>query len=92
MERFQALLADLLEISRFDAGAAALDAEPTDLVEIARTALDAAQPLADNSGSELRLIALEPRCIADMDRRRIERILRNLIVNALEHGDGTRWN
>ncbi|MGW6174624.1 MtrAB system histidine kinase MtrB [Arthrobacter sp. NPDC055138] len=88
VERFQALLADLLEISRFDAGAAALDAEPTDLVEIARTALDAAQPLADNSGSELRLIALEPRCIADMDRRRIERILRNLIVNALEHGDG----
>ena len=46
VERFQALLADLLEISRFDAGAAALDAEPTDLVEIARTALDAAQPLA----------------------------------------------
>ncbi|WP_127511343.1 MtrAB system histidine kinase MtrB [Arthrobacter sulfonylureivorans] len=88
VERFQALLADLLEISRFDAGAAALDAEPTDLVEIARTALDAAQPLADNSGAELRLIALEPRCIADMDRRRIERILRNLIVNALEHGDG----
>jgi two-component system, OmpR family, sensor histidine kinase MtrB len=88
VERFQALLADLLEISRFDAGAAALDAEPTDLVEIARTALDAAQPLADNCGSELRLIALEPHCIADMDRRRIERILRNLIVNALEHGDG----
>ncbi|MET1156261.1 MtrAB system histidine kinase MtrB [Arthrobacter sp.] len=88
VERFQALLADLLEISRFDAGAAALDAEPTDLVEIARTALDAAQPLAANSGSELRLIALEPYCIADMDRRRIERILRNLIVNALEHGDG----
>jgi two-component system sensor histidine kinase MtrB len=88
VERFQALLADLLEISRFDAGAAALDAEPTDLVEIARTALDAAQPLADNYGSELRLIALEPRCIADVDRRRIERILRNLIVNALEHGDG----
>ncbi|TJY71275.1 HAMP domain-containing histidine kinase [Arthrobacter sp. CAU 1506] len=88
VERFQALLADLLEISRFDAGAAALDAEPTDVVEIARTALDAAQPLADNCGSELRLIALEPRCIADMDRRRIERILRNLIVNALEHGEG----
>jgi two-component system sensor histidine kinase MtrB len=88
VERFQALLADLLEISRFDAGAAALDAEPTDLVEIARTALDAAQPLADNCGSELRLIALEPHCIADMDRRRIERILRNLIINALEHGDG----
>ena len=88
VERFQALLADLLEISRFDAGAAALDAEPTDLVEIARTALDAAQPLAENSGSELRLIAHEPRCIADMDRRRIERILRNLIVNALEHGEG----
>ena len=34
LDRFEALLADLLEISRFDAGAAVLDAEPVDLRDI----------------------------------------------------------
>nr|WP_237740809.1 MtrAB system histidine kinase MtrB [Arthrobacter crystallopoietes] len=88
VERFQALLADLLEISRFDAGAAVLDAEPTDLLDVVRHAMEGAQPLADNSGSGLELKTDLTACVADMDPRRIDRILRNLIVNALEHGEG----
>src|SRR5205814_1223263 len=36
LDRFENLLTDLLEISRFDAGFAMLDAEPTDLVPIVR--------------------------------------------------------
>lgn len=88
VERFQALLADLLEISRFDAGAAVLDAEPTDLLDVVRRAIDDARPLAENSGSTVELVTDQTRCIADMDDRRIDRILRNLIVNALEHGEG----
>ncbi|WP_372463704.1 MtrAB system histidine kinase MtrB [Arthrobacter hankyongi] len=88
VERFQALLADLLEISRFDAGAAVLDAEPTDMLDVVRRAIDDARPLAENSGSALELVTEQTRCITDMDDRRIDRILRNLIVNALEHGEG----
>ncbi|MCC3277743.1 HAMP domain-containing histidine kinase [Arthrobacter sp. zg-Y40] len=88
VERFQALLADLLEISRFDAGAAALDLEPTDVFHIVRDVMDATEPLANNSGSEVTVVSKESSCVVDADPRRIERILRNLLVNALEHGEG----
>lgn len=88
VERFQALLADLLEISRFDAGAAALDLEPTDVFHIVRDVIDATEPLANNCGSEVAVVSKESSCVVDADPRRIERILRNLLVNALEHGEG----
>ncbi|MCQ1945408.1 MULTISPECIES: MtrAB system histidine kinase MtrB [unclassified Arthrobacter] len=88
VERFQALLADLLEISRFDAGAAALDLEPTDVFHIVRDVIDATEPLANNCGSEVVVVSKEASCVVDADPRRIERILRNLLVNALEHGEG----
>ena len=88
VERFQALLADLLEISRFDAGAAAPDLEPTDVFHIVRDVMDATEPLANNSGSEVVVVSKESSCVVDADPRRLERILRNLLVNALEHGEG----
>ncbi|MBO0804126.1 MAG: HAMP domain-containing histidine kinase [Nocardiopsaceae bacterium] len=87
-ERFEVLLTDLLEISRHDANVATLDAEPTDISDIARHSADDAQQLAERRGCriEFRLPA-EP-CIAEVDKRRVERILRNLLVNAVEHGEG----
>ena len=88
LDRFEALLADLLEISRYDAGAAVLEAEPTDLRLVASQVIDAAEPLAERRGSAVRLLAPERPCVAEVDPRRIERILRNLLVNALEHGEG----
>ncbi|MHA7281664.1 MtrAB system histidine kinase MtrB [Arthrobacter sp. TMS2-4] len=87
VERFQDLLADLLEISRFDAGAAVLEAESVDLVQLVQHAIEGARPLADRLGSELGIVSVETRFIVDADARRIDRILRNLIVNALEHGE-----
>lgn len=88
LDRFESLLADLLEISRFDAGAAALDIETVDLRITASRVVRAAQPLADRRGSPLTLILPEEPCPADVDERRVERILRNLVVNAIEHGEG----
>ncbi|MDJ0356451.1 MtrAB system histidine kinase MtrB [Paenarthrobacter sp. PH39-S1] len=90
VERFQALLSDLLEISRFDAGAAVLDAEPGDIYAVIHNVLEGAQPLAEQCGSTLTVIdsTEEYGSVVDMDPRRIDRILRNLVVNALEHGDG----
>lgn len=88
VERFQALLADLLEISRFDAGAATPDLEPTDIFTVVREVIDATEPLALNIGSEVTIVSKETSCMVDADPRRIERILRNLVVNALEHGEG----
>jgi two-component system, OmpR family, sensor histidine kinase MtrB len=87
IERFEVLLVDLLEISRHDANVATLDAEPTDICDLARRSADA-QQLAERRGCriEFRLPA-EP-CIAEVDKRRVDRILRNLLVNAVEHGEG----
>lgn len=88
VERFQILLNDLLEVSRFDAGVAVLDAEPTDLVALARRVIDAATLHADAMGSVLRLSTPAGGCVAEMDSRRIERVVRNLVMNAIEHGEG----
>ena len=86
--RFESLLTDLLEISRYDANAATLDAELVDVCDVVRQSADDAQHLAERRGAriEFRLPA-EP-CLAEMDRRRVERILRNLLCNAVEHGEG----
>ena len=88
LDRFESLLADLLEISRFDAGAAALDAEPHDVRETAARAVEAAEQLAQRRGIPL-VFQPSPRpCEAEIDPRRIERVLRNLVVNAIEHAEG----
>jgi len=88
LDRFESLLSDLLEISRFDAGAAVLEAEPVDLREVVQRVVDAAEPLARRKGSPLRVVGAEHPVVAEVDPRRIERVLRNLVVNALEHGEG----
>lgn len=86
LERFQSLLNDLLEISRFDAGAAVLATADEDLAEILRGVIDACTPLTQSTYTELRLHA--PTSIhAEIDRRRIERVLRNLVTNAIEHSE-----
>ncbi|NGO76834.1 HAMP domain-containing histidine kinase [Streptomyces sp. YC504] len=88
LDRFESLLADLLEISRFDAGAAALEAEPIDLREVVRRVVGGAEPLAERKGSRVRIVGDSQPVIAEADARRVERVLRNLVVNAVEHGDG----
>ncbi|MFE6056428.1 MtrAB system histidine kinase MtrB [Kitasatospora sp. NPDC056446] len=88
LDRFESLLADLLEISRFDAGAAILDGEPVDLREIVGRVVEAADPLAQAKGSAIVIRGDGEPVVAEVDSRRIERILRNLVVNALEHGEG----
>lgn len=88
LDRFEALLADLLEISRFDAGAAVLNAESGDLRDVVYLVAEATAPLAAGKGSEVRMDGTDEPCVAEFDRRRIERVLRNLVVNAIEHGEG----
>ncbi|GAB3172049.1 hypothetical protein GCM10027059_41370 [Myceligenerans halotolerans] len=88
IERFESLLADLLEISRFDAGAAVLDAERRDLGDVVMSVVQMAQPLAENKNAPLSVQLPEGDAVADIDPRRIERIVRNLVVNAIEHSEG----
>lgn len=82
--RFSTMVEDLLEISRFDAGAMRLNLEPVRITELVMHALTAATdtdvPLA--MGSD----ALE--CIVQADKRRLVRVIANLIGNAESHGGG----
>ncbi|MEU7305078.1 MtrAB system histidine kinase MtrB [Streptomyces sp. NPDC007189] len=88
LDRFESLLADLLEISRFDAGAAALEAEPIDLRDVVRRVVSGAEPLAERKGTRVRVVGDQQPVVAEADARRVERVLRNLVVNAVEHGEG----
>ena len=88
LDRFEGLLTDLLEISRFDAGFAALDAEHADLVPIVERVADRLAGLAERVGVVIQLRLPETPVIAEVDPRRIERVLRNLVGNAVEHGEG----
>lgn len=88
LDRFENLLGDLLEISRYDAGAAVLDLETIDLVALVRGAAESARPLAERRGSEIVVRALLEPCPVECDPRRVDRILRNLLDNAVEHGEG----
>jgi two-component system sensor histidine kinase MtrB len=88
VERFESLLSDLLEISRYDAGAVELEREPVNLVRLAEDAIAGMDSLAERRGSELHLVAPGGYFEAELDARRIRRILRNLLANAIEHGEG----
>lgn len=88
VQRFEVLLADLLEVSRYDAGAVELDLEPTNLVHLVEDAIESMEPLAQERGSDLRLVALGGYFDVEVDARRIRRIVRNLLGNAVEHGEG----
>ncbi len=88
VQRFETLLADLLEISRYDAGSVQLELEATSLATLAEDVIEQMLPLAEGRGSELRLVAPGGYTPVDMDPRRVRRVLRNLIGNAIEHGEG----
>ncbi|WP_432495629.1 MtrAB system histidine kinase MtrB [Kineococcus gypseus] len=87
LERFDTLLADLLEISRFDAGAAALEPDPQDVRALVHRVVDFTAALAERRGSTVLVSEPAAPCTAEVDARRIERVLRNLLGNAVEHGE-----
>jgi two-component system sensor histidine kinase MtrB len=88
IDRFEALLADLLEISRHDANVATLDAESADVCDLILRAAADAEQLAARRGTRIEFRLPPQQCIAEVDRRRVERVLRNLLDNAVEHGEG----
>ncbi|SOC87385.1 two-component system, OmpR family, sensor histidine kinase MtrB [Curtobacterium sp. 314Chir4.1] len=87
IERFELLLADLLEISRFDAQAVQLDPEPVIPASLAADIVDEFRPLADRAGIDLQLVTPGGHTTMQLDAKRVRRILRNLVGNAIEHGD-----
>ena len=87
LDRFETLLNDLLEISRHDAGVAELSVESVDLRSTVQSALDNVGHLAQDADIELIVDMPTDEVIAEVDPRRVERILRNLIANAIDHAE-----
>jgi two-component system sensor histidine kinase MtrB len=85
IERFESLLTDLLEVSRFDAQAAVLEIAETDLVALVRETIDYVHPSQDRI---INLQTSSAEILADVDPRRIKRIIRNLVSNAIDHREG----
>ncbi|MCP2637485.1 MtrAB system histidine kinase MtrB [Microbacterium sp. HD4P20] len=88
VQRFELLLTDLLEISRYDAGSVQLDLEPTSLAHLAEDVIASMEQLAEQHGSDVRLVAPGGYSPVEMDPRRVRRVVRNLLGNAIEHGEG----
>jgi two-component system sensor histidine kinase MtrB len=85
LDRFESLLTDLLEVSRFDAGAARLDLETVDLAELAERSGIAYEALAERHEARLRVVLDGRPCLVEADVRRLDRIIRNLVVNAISY-------
>ncbi|ORV49363.1 histidine kinase [Mycolicibacter engbaekii] len=87
LDRFESLLNDLLEISRHDAGVAELSVESVDLRSTVNSALENVGHLAADADVQLKVDMPADPVIAEVDPRRVERILRNLIANAVDHAE-----
>ncbi|WP_239519505.1 MtrAB system histidine kinase MtrB [Arcanobacterium phocisimile] len=87
LRNLDAMLSDLLEISRYDAGGMALVPQEVDIATIAQSVIDMADPLAIDNGVVVRM-DVSGDTQAHVEPRRIERVIRNLVVNALEHAEG----
>ncbi|WP_258067981.1 MtrAB system histidine kinase MtrB [Pseudoclavibacter sp. RFBB5] len=87
IERFEILLADLLEISRYDAGAVEILRESNSLATVADDVIGAMTPVALDHGTRLVLKAPGGYGESEFDARRINRVVRNLLGNAIEHGE-----
>jgi signal transduction histidine kinase len=84
VERFQRLVEDLLEISRYDAGVADLHLEDVRLTELVTRAVASAggPPVEFGPGAANDGLAIQA------DKRRMERVIANLVENAARYGGG----
>lgn len=85
-ERFESMLTDLLEISRFDAGAAVLTLDEVDLADLVGVEVGAQRAMAASVETPIEVVTWGS-TIVEVDARRIQRIVRNLLTNALCHAD-----
>lgn len=88
LDRFEMLLGDLLEISRHDAGVANLSLEAIDIRGVVRSTLEPLGAIAEEVGCDIRLDLPEEPVVVPVDSRRVERIMRNLLANAIDHSEG----
>jgi two-component system CheB/CheR fusion protein len=92
--RMTVMLDQLLDISRVSSGRVLLDLRPVDLVDVARTAVEAVQPMIDAGKHQLVLSVPEKRAVVvHGDAVRLVQVLENLLSNAVKYTNegGTIW-
>jgi K+-sensing histidine kinase KdpD len=80
--RLEALVADLVESTRLEAGQVVLATQPTDARKIVERTVSAVAPLLEKKGQLLEIQLPDRGIHVDVDRRRIDQALMNLLVNA----------
>ena len=89
LDRFERLLEDLLEVSRFDAEVAVLEPVEFDLIALIKRSVHDLGIDTDEKTSGVSTKSDNSVVTVKADMRRVERIMRNLLSNALDHCDGT---
>lgn len=84
IDRFRQLVEDLLEMSRYDAGAVRIDSDDVRLAEFVLQAVDH----SGHRGVPIELDAELAGVVVQADKRRLARVLANLLDNAAKYGDG----
>lgn len=87
LDRFERLLEDLLEVSRFDAEVAVLEAVDFDIVQLVQRCAEDLALVAKERKTQIYIKSIEPTVMIKADIRRVERILRNLLANAIDHAE-----
>jgi two-component system, OmpR family, sensor histidine kinase MtrB len=87
LERFENLLEDLLEISRFDAGVINLEPVEVDLAGLLDEVVDALDPIAHGRKVDVsfEVDRSQGQPLVAADPRRLDRVFSNLVKNAIEH-------
>lgn len=87
IDRFERLLEDLLEVSRFDAEVAVLEPVDFNLIGLINRCIEDLDLVAKENGTQIIFKPYSEDLIINADARRVERILRNLLNNAVDHAD-----
>lgn len=87
LDRFERLLEDLLEVSRFDAEVAVLEAVDFDIVQLVNRCAEDLALVAKGRKTQIFIKSAESTVMIKADIRRVERILRNLLANAIDHAE-----
>ena len=87
LDRFERLLEDLLEVSRFDAEVAVLEPVDFDLISLIERCIEDVRANAHDHVISISIDHETEQAMINADIRRVERIMRNLLSNALDHAE-----
>lgn len=79
------LVEDLLDVSKIESGKMVMNISKHDLVQVIQSVFEVNRTLAEKKGIELSLDRTNETLMLDMDQRKIEQVVNNLIGNAIKY-------